>query len=246
MTNRNSQPHHFRLTWVEPWYLSYALLGATIAGIVPILIPLLIRMLSTATTIGLVIAFSNLGGLTAPWVGALADRFHWHRQFLLGGFLLITIGAAGFPLTSNLALWLILALFIGVGAAASSTVANLFIVERHPKNEWDVRIGSLQTFYAGGQVAGLLLAGFFSQNRLQVGLWAAASCTALGFLWSVFTTRGFEKIVVSHPPLTNPARQGEWSVISPQRMYHYPSFALLKHLLSDLAKGYTLFQVAWF
>ncbi len=246
MAKRHLQKYFAWFAWIEPWYLSYALLGATIAGFVPILIPLMISTVSTATIIGLVIALSNLGGLTAPWVGVLADRYHWHRQFLVGGFLLTTIGAAGFSFTSNLALWLILALFIGVGAAASSTVANLFIVERHPKAEWDVRIGWLQTFYAGGQVAGLLLAGSFSHNLLQIGLWVAASCTALGFFWSFSTTRGFGRLEANHPSLPNPAKQGEWSAISPQRMYHYPNLALVKRLFSDLASRYTLFQVAWF
>jgi len=30
------------LKWIEPWYLSYALFGATVAGLIPILLPLVV------------------------------------------------------------------------------------------------------------------------------------------------------------------------------------------------------------
>ena len=67
-----------------------------------------------------------------------------------------------------------MALGIGVAAAASATVANLFVVEVHPEAEWDERIGWLQTFYGGGQVAGLLLAGLFGLAHALAGLGVAA------------------------------------------------------------------------
>ncbi len=206
----------------------------------------MVSKVSAAAVIGLVVAAFNLGGLSAPWVGSLADRYHWRRQFLIGGFILTTIGAASFPFAANPALWLILALLIGVGAAAASTVANLFIVERHPKDEWDQRIGWLQTFYAGGQVAGLLLAGFFSRSALQDGLWVAAGCTAVGSLWALQTTRHLGKIAIGRPPLRNPSKQGEWPVVSPQRMYHYSGVRALKRMINDLTSRFSLFQIAWF
>ncbi len=61
--------------WVEPWYLSYAILGYTMGGMFPILIPLLVlKRFSSACQVGLVMAAFNLGGLMAPIWGSIADR----------------------------------------------------------------------------------------------------------------------------------------------------------------------------
>jgi hypothetical protein len=38
--------------WVEPWYLAYALLGATIAGLAPILLPLTVSRIGKAADVG--------------------------------------------------------------------------------------------------------------------------------------------------------------------------------------------------
>jgi DHA1 family tetracycline resistance protein-like MFS transporter len=156
--------------WVEPWYLAYALLGATAAGLTSILLPLAVSHTGSATHIGLVMAAVSLGGLTAPLWGGLADRYRLHRWLLAGGLLVTAGGLAVFPFTTQPAAWFGLALLQGIGAAAAATVANLFVVEAHPKCEWDERIGWLQTFYGGGQVAGLLLAGAFSTAHLRTGL----------------------------------------------------------------------------
>jgi len=49
---------------MEPWYLSYAILGCTMGGMIPILIPLLaFKRFSSACHVGLVMAAFNLGGL---------------------------------------------------------------------------------------------------------------------------------------------------------------------------------------
>ena len=66
--------------WVEPWYLSYAILGCTMGGMFPILIPLLaLKRFSSACHVGLVMAAFNLGGLMAPIWGSVADRYRIHR-----------------------------------------------------------------------------------------------------------------------------------------------------------------------
>ena len=118
-------------------------------------------------------AFS-LGGLSSPIWGGLADRFRLHRQLLVGGLFGAALGAALFPFALSLFLRIILALLSGIGLAAASTVANLFIVEVHPEPEWDARIGWLQTFYGGGQVIGLGARRIDrSERRPETGLWLA-------------------------------------------------------------------------
>ena len=53
----------------------------------------------------------------------------------------------------------------------------MFIVEYKPKQEWDARVGWLQTFYGIGQAAGLGLAAYL-QARPELGLMVSAGLMA--------------------------------------------------------------------
>ena len=156
--------------WVEPWYLTYAVQGIVVAGLIPILLPLDVSKTGNAANIGLVMAAFSLGGLTAPLWGGLADRYRIHRWLLVGGLLISTVGLVLFSIPTNSIIRIVLSLLIGLGAACTATVANLFVVEVHPKSEWDERIGWLQTFYGIGQVVGLFFAGLLSQVDMKIGL----------------------------------------------------------------------------
>jgi DHA1 family tetracycline resistance protein-like MFS transporter len=232
--------------WVEPWYLSYALLGTTAGGLAPILLPLIVNRTGKAGHIGLVMAFFNLGGLTAPLWGDLADRQHIHRWVLSGGLLAATVGMAVFPFTTSTVAYLGMAFLLGIGAAGAATVANLFLVEVHPEGEWDKRIGWLQTFYGGGQVAGLLLAGvLLSQVDLRTGLFFAAGLAALAALLGWLTTPALPRLHVSRPVLIYPGRHTEWIAGSPQRHYHRLSFKTVRLLGSTLRLPFGLFMAIW-
>lgn len=70
----------FRQTGMETWYLAYALLGAAVGGMLPIIIPLLaLKRFGGAVQVGFVMTAYNLGGLAAPFWGRIADR---HRNLL--------------------------------------------------------------------------------------------------------------------------------------------------------------------
>ena len=191
--------------WVEPWYFSYALLGVMLAGLAPILLPLAVSRMGSPAEVGLVMAAFNLGGLAAPLWGGLADRYRLHRLLLVGGLLLAAIGMGLFAFSQSAGAWLALAIIQGVGVAAASTVANLFIVEQHDKSEWDVRIGWLQTFYGAGQVAGLLAAGLLSRSNLRMGLLVAAGVAAVAAVLGWLTTQTPPKKSETRPVLLHPA-----------------------------------------
>ena len=231
--------------WVEPWYAAYALLGVTIAGLAPILLPLAVSQSGSAADVGLVMAVFSLGGLAAPLWGALADRYRAHRWLLAGGLAVTAVGFAAFPFTAALPAWLGLALLQGAGAAAAATVANLFVVENHPKVEWDERIGWLQTFYGGGQVAGLLLAGVLGQIDLRLGLLVAAGLVAIAIAPGWFYTQIPPQPMTGQPTLTHPARHSEWAIISPQRLFHHLSRQSLRRLRSTLRSPFGVFTWAW-
>jgi VIT1/CCC1 family predicted Fe2+/Mn2+ transporter len=62
---RKDQPLNGRrgsIRSIEPWYSVYALLGALVAGLIPILLPLLTSTGGNAAVAGLVIAAVSLGG----------------------------------------------------------------------------------------------------------------------------------------------------------------------------------------
>ncbi len=125
---------------IEPWYLSYGLLGMVMAGLVPMLVPLVVSGSGSAGQVGLVMGALSLGGLPAPLWGILADRFRWHRWLLTGGIVAIIVGSGLFEFSPALGLWLGLALLLGLGASAAGTVASLFV--ESTKNQ-----GVTQTYY---------------------------------------------------------------------------------------------------
>ena len=168
--------------WIEPWYFSYALQGAAVGGLIPILLPVFVNRFGNPIDVGFVMAAFSLGGLTAPFWGELADRYRLHGLLLAGGLLLTGLALVVFAFSTSLPEWLDLAFLQGTGYGAAATVANLFIVENHPETEWDERIGWLQTFYGAGQVGGLLLSARLTGLRLRNGLFLAAAFNLLAFV----------------------------------------------------------------
>jgi MFS family permease len=231
--------------WLEPWYGAYGLQGATIAGLAPILLPLAVSAQGNAAHVGLVMAAFNLGGLMAPLWGRLADRHRLHRWLLVGGLVTTAGGLAAFPFAGNAVAWIALALLQGIGAAATATVANLFIVEAHPKPEWDERIGWLQTSYGIGQVVGLLVAGAVSQGDLRLGLLIGAGLSGLAALLAWVTADTPPKPTKPKPVLLSPSQIGEWAINSPQRLFHHVT-AKAAHLIGEaLRSPFGLFMLAW-
>jgi MFS family permease len=146
--------------WIEPWYLSYAILGALASGLAVILIPLVVTNSGGAAThIGVVVAAQNVGALFAPMWGWIADRLRAYRAIFFSGFVLLAFGFLGFTLVPGMGAWLLSAFLVGFGTGASNTVASLFVVEFTAKSEWSERIGWLQTFNALGSVVGMAVAG---------------------------------------------------------------------------------------
>ncbi len=216
------------------------------AGLIPILIPLAVNQGGSVAQVGLVMAGFNFGGLAAPLWGTLADRFRLHRWLLAGGLILTALGLFLFPFVSGAVPRLVLALLQGIGSAGAATVANLFVVEVHPAGEWDERIGWLQTFYGGGQVAGLLVAGFFSQSSgVRGGVFAAAGVTLLAGVTGWVTTHTPPRPSAARPVLKYPSRTGEWTVGSPQRLFHHLTAEALSGIGGLLRSPFGLFLLVW-
>ncbi len=216
------------------------------AGLAPILLPLIVSRSGSATQVGLVMAAFSIGGLTAPVWGALADRYRLHRVLLVGGLFLIAAGLGIFPFTLSLTAWLWLALMQSTGSAGAATVANLFVVEAHPKDEWDRRIGWLQTFFGFGQVIGLFIASSLSQTGLSAGMFLAAGLTLLGILPGWFATHAPAVPLHHRPPLPQPVRHAEWPASnSPLRLYHYVNLSAIRKIEKAERLPFARFLLSW-
>ncbi|MCF8034131.1 MAG: MFS transporter [Desulfarculaceae bacterium] len=168
-------------TYTDRWYSGYAFQGASVLGVAPILIPLIVAKLGSNSAAGAVVAAFYLGQLTAPLWGWLTDRLDKFRLIYSLGYLLLAVGMGAFAMVHELAFWLGLAFVQGAGAAATNTVAAMFIVEFKPKEQWDPRIGWLQTFYGTGQALGLGLAAALQMAPLW-GMGLAAALMVPGFI----------------------------------------------------------------
>jgi MFS family permease len=157
--------------YIRPWYLAYLLLGMVTAGLLPVLLPLTVEALShRLSTVAYVMGAYNVGLLTSPLWGMLAERSKAYRNLFLGSFLLTGAGIVGMLLLRELPGWLVSAFALGAGSGGAATLATLFIVDFTPRAEWEARIGWLQSFNASGQVVGLILAAAFSGGDTAVAL----------------------------------------------------------------------------
>ncbi len=230
------------LPWIEPWFLAYACLGVVQGGMLPMLLPL---SAGGSTHAGTIVGVMNLAGLTAPFWGHLADRRRLHRQILLAGMLAALLALVLMPAQLSLPLKAALALILGLGFAAANTVANMFIVEVRPPEEWDARIGALQAFSGLGQVVGLLLAGFIG-GRYALAYAVAAALVAAAVPMAWLTLRGIQVPVPRAAAAAHPPLGGEGWAGSPQRLFHIVTWRGLGTLLRELEMPFARLMIVWF
>jgi MFS family permease len=238
-------PRHL-LPWMEPWFLAYACLGIVQGGMLPMLLPL---SAGGSTYAGTIVGVMNLAGLTSPFWGHVADRRRIHRTVLLAGMLAALVALLAMPAPLGLPVKAVLAAILGLGFAAANTVANMFIVEVWPQDQWDARIGALQAVSGAGQVVGLLLAGFIGgRYALAFGVAAALVASALPIAWLTLRrvkvpvpVRIPRDAVAAHPPVGGEAWCG-----APQRHFHVPTWSGLRTLLRDLEMPFARLQIVWF
>jgi MFS family permease len=106
-------------------------------------------------------------------VGNLADRYSADRSLAAVCAAFCAVSLWLFPLAAA-PLQPLLGLANGAGFAGAVTVANLLVVERHPKSEWNPRLGWLETALSVGQGCGLVLAAWLSGLSARSGLLIAA------------------------------------------------------------------------
>jgi MFS family permease len=210
------------------------------------MLPLLLPLSAGGSThAGTIVGCMNLTGLTAPVWGHLADRRRLHRPVLLAGMLVVLVALLLMPVQIALPLKAALAGLLGLGFAAANTVANMFIVEVHPREEWDARIGAFQALSGIGQVSGLLLAGVIGgRYALAFGVAAGLVAMALPIAW--LTLRRVHTVVPRHMATAHPPIGGEGWSCAPQRMFHILTWGGLRRLMRELEMPLARLLIVWF
>jgi DHA1 family tetracycline resistance protein-like MFS transporter len=246
--------------YIEPWYFAYALLGVTVVGGIPILFPLKAALAGSPSYVGIVMGAFNLGSAVAPLCGGLADRYRLHRLLLAAGMVVTGAAVLAFAVVSQTLALTWLALLAGTGAAAATTIPYLLIVEAHPEAEWALRIGSLQTLYGAGQVAGLVVSGIMSRADLRGGLvlegGLAMAAAVPAWLCSRTPPRQAAAASVSAGAVNTLPRNGRSVALLPasrvepgpgnmHRHFHLGRPGIFRDLRRVLASPFGVFLLAW-
>lgn len=194
----------------------------------------------------MVVALFYVGQLLAPAIGTFTDRSGLHRSVFLSGFVMLALGLALFPTASNLTFWLLLSVLQGAGSAASNTVSAMFIVEWRPKDQWDQRVGWLQTFYGTGQAIGLGLAALL-QMKPEFGLIFAALLMIPGFVLGRMDLPVPADKAVPETKVLNRRKHLVSRTPLPQT-HHYERFKFehILGLIQKLRTPYGIFIISWF
>jgi MFS transporter, DHA1 family, tetracycline resistance protein len=197
-------------------------------GLVPILLPI-VAVRHGVGHVGVVMGAFSLGAIAAPVVGNLADRYRAHRSLAAACAALCAVSLWLFPLAAS-ALQPLLGLANGAGFAGAVTVANLLVVERHPRAEWNSRLGWLETALSVGQGGGLVLAAWLSgltaRNALLIAAVVPAAAVPLSLILiprmagSAAAARpaaGTASPAAGHH-LASAGQVGEWGPASPLRV----------------------------
>jgi MFS family permease len=227
------------LPLIEPWFAPFTLVNGAALGLTPILLPVAASR-DGVGHVGLVMGAFNLGAFAAPAVGSIADRYGLHRALAVACAAAMAVSLWLFPLAGPS--WqLVLALADGAGFAGAVTVANLLIVERRPRAEWNRRLGVLEAALSVGQSAALFLSSWLATLSVRDGLFLAAIVPAAAIPLAALLIPRIAGVPAvdgqpahpagGHPPgaAAPPVEQhrlafaglvGEWGPASPSRVHH--------------------------
>ena len=193
------------LRLVEPWFAPFALVNGAALGLTPILLPLAASR-DGVGHVGLVMGAFNLGAFAAPAVGTIADRYAAHRSLAVACAAAMAVSLWLFPLAGP-GWQLLLALADGAGFAGAVTVANLLIVERRPRAEWNPRLGVLEAALSVGQGGALFLSSWLATLSVRDGLFLAAIVPATAILLAAALVPRVIGATAGQPATTAQARR---------------------------------------
>ena len=190
---------------LEWWYNAHFTYGAIQTVFIPILVPTYVKeMTGSATKVGIAMAIIGFGGLAAPVIGGLADKFRAHRWAQLAGLLAYALGSIVFAFSGETyALHIVGAAFFGIGSATLLMINPAFVVSGGFETEEEAkRLTRLnQSVFVGSLIAGLLLAELTSLGlSFSTRFFVAAGVAIVSLLLTAATnTTAAARIKVEEP-----------------------------------------------
>jgi MFS family permease len=226
---------------IEPWLISYGLLGLTQNGLVPVLMPLVAHGSGAA---GLTYAAFSLLGLFAPLLGTWADYTGRHRDLLIwgalgSGVLLLLFDAA------HEGGRIILAAGAGLGVMATTTAGNVLAIQGFAEAEWDARVAMLQRYVSAGQVIGLVTAGLLAHSHPGDGFVVAGIALLVAGALAFGSAPGRERRGPQNRPPPRPMVGGDAGVTGPHHRGHHMSWQELRSYLSVINRPLRRFLIIW-
>ena len=168
---------------LEWWYNAHFTFGVVQQVFIPILIPtFVLETTGSAGPAGVMLAIIGLGGLAAPVIGGLADKYGMHRWAQLVALLAYVIGGVLFAFAGDVT-WLYYAAsaLFGVGSATLMMINPAFIVAAGFSHEVEaLRLARMnQSLIVGQLVAGLGLAALTSAGLSYQARFLTLSAVAL-------------------------------------------------------------------
>lgn len=230
------------LRWVEPWYAAYGLVGLVLLGIGPIMIPLSVQS-AGAGAVGIVVAAFYVGALFTPLAGSLADRTGTQRLVFLTCFPLMAVTMALFAFADSVWEWAATAVVFGGAGAIAGTIGGMFVVEAHPRPEWNDRISWFRLAYGAGQVLGLVLAAW-AASHLRWGWLIGAVVIALGLVVGRIGLPRLGKHAAQPSPDLDPTLSAR-PIGGISWIFHVYHRAHLGEFVAKLKSRFGVFMAAW-
>ena len=142
----------------QRWYRAYLPNGMA-GGATSPLIPLYTaRLGGSVADVGIVAAASSISSVPAflLW-GALSDRLHRRKAFLLLGFLGLAVSLLAMAFAGNIPQLYLANLLMGFLSAASAPVGAVLVMESARKEDWPSRLAAFSRMGGIGWILGLAL-----------------------------------------------------------------------------------------
>ena len=192
MTEVSSSEHQENRFGVEWWYAAHFAYGAIQVVFIPILIPtFVLEVTGSATMAGSAMALIGMGGLAAPFIGGLADKYRAHRLAQLAGLVAYIIGGLLFALMGQSLVGVFAgAACMGVGSATLLMINPAFIVSAGFEADQEAtRLTRLnQTAIVGSLIFGILLGQLIGWGLPFFGRFLVLSGIALAALIVTYFT----------------------------------------------------------
>ncbi len=213
-----STPSTLERYGIEIWYVAHLALGATQGVFIPILVPtFVLETTGEATLVGIAMALIGLGGLAAPVIGGMADKFRAHRwaqlggllAYALGGFIFATIGTSTFGILGG-------AICFGVGSATLLMINPAFIVGAgfEPGNEATRLTRLNQTMIMGTLITGLVLSALTAAGLSYEIRFLVLSAVALAAFAVAFISNAEAAARIKAPPAPGEAASTDVKALS--------------------------------